>query len=129
MAFAQSVNGLIAGTVLDQQHSSVSGATVRVIDQLNTTSQTTQTHEDGYFVFTELRPGKYTLTIEKDGFRKLEERDIALLTADHLSVGTLILRIGSGAEVVTVTSESPAIETTSSEQSAVIRGMKWLLSP
>ncbi len=93
---------------------------MRVIDQLNTTSQTTQTNEDGYFVFTELRPGKYTLSVEKNGFGKLAQNNIVLLTADRLSVGTLILRIGSGAELVTVTSESPAIETTSSEQSAVI---------
>jgi hypothetical protein len=64
-AFAQTVNGLISGTVLDQQHRSVSGATVRVIDQLNTTSQATRTNEDGYFVFTELRPGTYTLSVEK----------------------------------------------------------------
>jgi hypothetical protein len=119
-AFAQSVNGLISGAVFDQQHRSVSGATVRMIDQLNTTSQTTQTNEDGYFVFTELRPGKYTLSVEKNGFGKLAQQDIVLLTADRLSVGTLILRIGSGTAVVTVTSESPAIETTSSEQSAVI---------
>jgi hypothetical protein len=119
-AFAQTVNGLISGTVFDPQHRSVSGATVRVVDQLNTTSQTAQTNEDGYFVFTELRPGKYTLSVEKNGFRKLAQNDIVLLTADRLSVGTLILRIGSGAEVVTVTTERPALETTSSEQSAII---------
>jgi hypothetical protein len=46
--------------------------------------------------------------------------DILLLTADRLYAGTLVLRVGSPAQVVTFTSESPAIETASSEQSAVI---------
>src|SRR5215469_12472283 len=69
-AFGQSVNGLISGTVYDQQHRSVSGATVRVSDQLNTTSQTTQTNDEGFFVFTELRPGKYTLSVERNGFAR-----------------------------------------------------------
>ena len=120
MAFTQSANGLIAGTVLDQQHSSISGATIGVVDELNTSSQTTQTNEDGYFVFPQLRPGKYTLSVERSGFEKLEKRDILVRTADRLSVGTLILKVGSESAVVTVTTETSPIQTTSSEQAAVI---------
>ena len=119
-AIAQSVNGVITGTVLDQQQHSVFGATVRVTNQLNATTETTQTHEDGYFVFAQLRPGKYTLSVEQSGFQKLEKRDIIVLTADRLSLGTLVLKVGSGTEVVTVTSETTPLQTTSSEQSAVI---------
>src|SRR5271155_1661622 len=51
VAFAQSVNGLIGGTVVDPQGASVPGAVVTLTDQLTTTSQTTQTRESGYFVF------------------------------------------------------------------------------
>jgi Carboxypeptidase regulatory-like domain len=128
-AFAQSVNGLVSGTVLDQHDSAVVRATVRVVDQLNTTSQTTQTVEDGYFVFAQLRPGKYTLSVERSGFEKLEQRDILVLTADRLSVGTLILKVGSSTEVVRVTSETPPVQTTSSEQSAVISGYEMAALP
>src|SRR5579863_2353603 len=81
-AFAQSVNGLISGTVFDQHDRAVVRATLRVVDQLNATSQTTQTNEDGYFVFPQLRPGKYTLSVEQEGFQRLEKRDILVLTAD-----------------------------------------------
>jgi carboxypeptidase family protein len=128
-AFAQSVNGLVSGTVLDQHDSAVVRATVRVVDQLNATSQTTQTVEDGYFVFAQLRPGKYTLSVEQSGFEKLEQRDILVLTADRLSVGTLILKVGSSTEVVRVTSETPPVQTTSSEQSAVISGYEMAALP
>src|SRR6201997_72435 len=128
-AFAQSVNGLMSGTVSDQRDRAVVRATVRVVDQLNATSQTTQTNEDGYFVFAQLRPGKYTLSVEQSGFEKLAKRDILVLTADRLSVGTLILKVGSGTDVVTVTSETPPVQTTSSEQSAVISGYEMATLP
>src|ERR1700760_2536236 len=74
--FAQSLNGLMSGTVFDQHDRALVSVTVRVIDQLNATSQTTETNEDGYFVFAQLRPGKYTLSVEQSGFEKLEKPDI-----------------------------------------------------
>ncbi len=120
IGLAQSVNGLVSGTVVDEQHAAVTGAAVRVTDQFNSTSQTTQTDESGDFVFPVLRPGNYILTVEKKGFTKFEETGILLLTADRLSVGTLTLKAGSATEVVMVTSEAPPVQTTSSEQSAVI---------
>jgi len=128
-AFAQSVNGLVSGTVFDQHGRAVVGATVRVVDQLNATSQTTPTSEDGYFVFAQLRPGKYTLSVEQGGFQKLEKREILVLTADRLSVGSLILKVGSGTEIVRVTSETPAVQTTSSEQSAIISAYEMAALP
>jgi hypothetical protein len=129
VAFAQSVNGLISGTVQDEQHAPVLGASVRVTDEFNTTSQTTQTTESGYFIFPELRPGKYTLTIEEKGFEKFEKGDILLVTADRLFVGTVTLKIGSSTEVVLVTSEIPPVETTSSEQSSVISAEQMAALP
>jgi len=129
VALAQSVNGLISGTVQDEQHAPVLGATVRVTDELNTTSQTRQTDESGYFVFPEIRPGKYTLSVEKNGFEKFQKGDLVLLTADRLSVGTLTLRIGPSTEIVTVTSEIPPVETTSSEQSSVISAEQMAALP
>jgi len=102
---------------------------VRLVDQLNATSQTTQTNGDGYFVFAQLRPGKYTLSVEQSGFTKLEQRDILVLTADRLSVGTLILKVGTGTQVVTITSETAPVQTTSSEQSAVISASEMAALP
>src|SRR5579872_4651661 len=128
-AFAQSVNGLMSGTVFDQHDRAVVGAKVQVVDELNATSQTTQTNEDGYFVFAQLRPGKYMLSVEQSGFQKLEKRDILVLTADRLSVGTLVLKVGSSSDVVTVTSETAPVQTTSSEQSALISAYEMAALP
>jgi hypothetical protein len=108
LAFAQSVNGLISGVVLDDQRAAV---TVEIPDELNTTSQTTETDENGYFVFPGLRPGKYTLFIEKHGFGRFEKKDMLVFTADWLFVGTITPRIGPATEVVAIISEGPVVET------------------
>ncbi|HET6178791.1 MAG TPA: carboxypeptidase-like regulatory domain-containing protein [Candidatus Sulfotelmatobacter sp.] len=129
IAFAQSVSGTVSGTVVDQQQRSVPGATVRMIDQLHTTGLTTETNGDGYFVFTQLAPGTYRLSVAKEGFEKVEINNIVVLTADRLSMGNVTLKIGSSTVVVTVTSETPPVATTSSEQSAVVSAQEMAALP
>jgi hypothetical protein len=129
MTPAQSVNALISGTVIDPHGASIPEATVTVTNQLTTTSQSTQTKDNGAFVFPEIRPGTYTVSVEKNGFEKFEKTGIVLLTADRLSVGTLLLKVGSTQEVVTVTGENTPVETTSSEQSSIISGTEMAELP
>lgn len=128
-ASAQSVNGLISGTVADPQGAVIPGATVTITDQLTTESQSTVTAANGTFIFPETRPGTYTLTVEKRGFEKFQSMGIQLLTADRRSVGTVKLRIGSETQLVTVTSENAPVETTSSEQSSVITSVEMAALP
>jgi hypothetical protein len=71
----------MSGTVFDQHDRAVVRATVGVVDQLNATSQTTQTNEDGYFMFAQLRPGKYTLSERVESIHK-RQRD-ECLTVRH----------------------------------------------
>jgi len=64
--------------------------------------------------------GTYSVTIEKDGFEKVEKTNLVLLAADRLSVGTVQLQIGSVNTVVTVTSNATPVQVTSSERSTQI---------
>ena len=125
----QSVNGLISGSVLDPQGAAIAGAAVTVTDQLTTTSQRTKTTKNGSFIFPEIRPGTYTLTVEYKGFERLEQVGILLLTADRRSVGNLVMKVGSDTQLVTVTAENAPVETTSSEQSSVISAIEMAALP
>src|SRR3954452_23934561 len=97
---AQTSSGSIAGTVVDTQQASVSNATVTLIEPDRKTSVVTKTDSEGRFVFPQVLPGKYTLTVENPGFKKAERRDLTLLANDKISAGTITLEIGTVTESV-----------------------------
>jgi hypothetical protein len=119
-AVAQSAFGLIGGRVVDPSGASIPAVSVMVINEGTGTRQSTQTNTSGYFVFAALLPATYTVTAEKQGFRRLEKTGIVLLAAQRLSVGTLQLTLGSTKTLVTVSGVGTPVQTTSSQISATI---------
>ncbi|HEY0727438.1 MAG TPA: carboxypeptidase-like regulatory domain-containing protein, partial [Pyrinomonadaceae bacterium] len=67
-AQTQITTGVIRGTVVDANEASVPGANVEIknVDTGDTKSLTSD--EDGRFVALQLQPGKYSVTISKQGF-------------------------------------------------------------
>src|SRR5579872_4868495 len=128
-AFPQASHGLISGTVEDPQSAPVPEARVTAQNVLTTARLITRSNESGYFVFPEVLPGTYTLIVEKEGFQKLERTGVIVLPADRRSVGTLQLPLGSVQSVVTVAGETIPVETTSSQQSAVITAAEMASLP
>jgi hypothetical protein len=114
-AYAQgggaSSTGTIQGRVADAQGGVLPGVTVTATSPALLGQQTAVTSETGNYRFPAVPPGTYTLTFELPGFNivKREGIQIALgFTANinvELSVATL-------QETVTVTGESPVIDTT-----------------
>src|SRR5260370_41494447 len=79
---AQTSSGSIAGSVVDAQKASIVNATVTVADQEKRIALTAKTDAEGRFVFPQLLPGKYSITVETPGFKKTERTDITLLAND-----------------------------------------------
>src|SRR5260370_26896983 len=75
-------SGRIAGTVTDPSNAAVADATVTLTDTATNIPRTTTTNEVGRYVFANVPPGTYTLTISKAGFRA------AKITSQAVSVGT-----------------------------------------
>ena len=128
-AFAQASHGLISGSVVDPQRAPVPQARVVATNESTTAREITQTDQSGYFVFPEVLPGTYTVSVEMKGFQKLEKNGIVVLPADRISVGNLPLTIGSLQSVITVGGETPPVQTTSSDQSAVITATEMAYLP
>src|SRR5260370_31979459 len=84
--FAQS-SGSISGAVKDSKGGMIPGATVTVADRAAAVSQTTHTGGEGSFVFPQLPPGSYTITVEMAGFKKIEKSDVVLPAASKVNVG------------------------------------------
>src|SRR5579863_3945844 len=69
-AYGQKDTGGITGTVTDPSGAVVSGAKVSITDVDRGTTVTTTTNNQGEYVASPLKIGRYTVTIEKSGFQK-----------------------------------------------------------
>ena len=114
----QITTGVIQGSVSDQSSSLVPGAIVEVrhLDTNSTRAQTTGT--DGRFVFLQLRPGRYTLTVTLAGFATHVQEDLTLSVGQTVTVNP-VLKVSGTAETVTVTGSS-FIDVTRTEASTTL---------
>src|SRR5688572_1823205 len=77
-AQTQITTGAIQGTVLDEQGGVVPGANVEVRNPETNFSRTQTTNPDGRFVFLQLSPARYTLTVSKQGFATVIQENLEL---------------------------------------------------
>src|SRR5215210_5020288 len=73
----QITTGTVQGTVTDEQGATVPGAVVEVRNTGTNLTRTLSTDEGGRFVFLQLPPGGYTLTVSKQGFATLKQQEFA----------------------------------------------------
>ena len=113
-AFAQT--GSIAGQVKDASGAVLPGVTVEasspaLIEKVRTATSDGQ----GNYKIIDLGPGSYSVTFTLPGFNALK-RDGIVLTSDFTATVNAELRVGAVEETVTVTAESPLIDTQSVTQ-------------
>ncbi len=119
-AYAQTqiTTGVIQGTVLDPQGASVAGATVEVKNPDINFSKSLTTDTDGRFVFLQLQPGRYTLTVSKQGFATLIQENLELTVGKAISL-TMNMKISQLEEKVIITA-APTIDTIKTESSSTL---------
>jgi len=107
-AFAQLGGGTISGTVTDEQGAILPGVTVTIAGTDRTS--TLQTDEGGKFRFLNLAPGPYKVTVTLQGFATavLEDVVVAVGATSDLPVK---LKVAAVAETVTVSGQSPIVDT------------------
>jgi hypothetical protein len=109
-SFAQAAGtGTISGTITDPSNAAIAGASVDVLDVDTGIVRTIQTDDSGLYSATFLQPGHYQVTATKEGFGKIEQKDILLEVGHSLTVN-LALPVKTTAETVTVTAENPLLE-------------------
>jgi Carboxypeptidase regulatory-like domain len=103
--------GNIAGTVTDSSGAVVGGVTVEASSPaLIERARTTVTDSSGLYKIVNLPPGTYGITFTKDGFNTFRREGI-LLTVAFTATVNAALEVGSVSQTVTVTGESPVIDT------------------
>ncbi len=118
--WAQTSTGMISGRIIDQKFGVIPGAEVVLVNTETSVKLQTVSDEIGNFVFPTVQPGKYSITVEMPGFKKLEKQGLVLTASERLSAGDLRVEVGEQTELVTVLAETTPIQATSEERSALL---------
>ncbi len=101
----------VQGTVLDPSGAAVAGATVTLTNQDTKVANTMTTTSVGFYHFSEVPPGTYTVTVEQTGFQKQTISDVAV-SAETPRGLNVTLSVGQVAQTVTVNaSATPELQT------------------
>ena len=119
VALAQKDTGSIVGTVKDQSGAVVAGAKVTVTDLERGQNFTATTSDAGEYVAGPLHVGRYSVTVEKSGFKKAVSEAVDLDVQQRIAVN-ISLEIGRQTEQVLVTGTAPLLETETSELGQVV---------
>jgi hypothetical protein len=99
----------VRGTVTDPNGNAVAAANVVLANAESKTERSVTTGDQGEYQFLLIPPGTYTLTVRAAGFRSYEQKAVVLLV-NTPATANVQLKVGAATEVVTVTSEAPAID-------------------
>ena len=115
---AQFTTGSVQGDVLDEKGGSVAGASVEIKNLDTNFSRTETTNTDGHFLFLNLAPGRYTVTVTKTGFTTIIQENVNLTVGQVLTIPVTV-KVSSVAQQIVVT-DVPVIETTKTESSSTL---------
>ncbi|HKP70465.1 MAG TPA: TonB-dependent receptor, partial [Pyrinomonadaceae bacterium] len=100
----------VQGVILDSAGGAVPGVTVTLTNTETNQSQTTTTSDEGFYRFSNLSPGNYSITAEKENFKKVVNSEVKV-DAESVRGLDLVMEAGGITETVTVQADNSGIET------------------
>ena len=126
--WAQKDTGSIVGNVKDSSGAVIPNAKVTVGDMDKGTTFVTSTSTSGDYVASPLTVGRYSVTVEKQGFKTSITEAIELQVQQRAAVD-VTLQIGQIEERVTVADVAPLLDTETSELGQVIDSKRMVTLP
>src|SRR5687767_5207618 len=126
-AFAQGTTGRLSGTVSGPD-GALPGATVLATDIASGKEQTTTTNEEGYYSFSQLEFGTYTIRITAPGFKTLVANEQKIDVGREATLSP-ILEIGDVTAEVVVTAGADIITATTAQVSNTVSPQQILSLP
>jgi hypothetical protein len=115
--------GSIAGKVLDAGGLPLPGASVTVTEQNTGFNRTVVTAETGAYSVPNLEPGLYTVTVEMSGFASIKQADVRLTSGLNIPLD-IKMQVAGVQEEITVTAQTPLVETSSSQIGGTLSGQE-----
>ena len=117
--WAQKDAGAIVGLIRDSSGAVVADALITITDVDRGTTLALATNGGGEYVASPIRIGRYTIAVEKQGFKKAVAGPVQVNVQDRVSVD-LQLQPGAATETVEVTGQNPQLETETSDLSQLV---------
>jgi Carboxypeptidase regulatory-like domain len=116
----QGLTGQLSGSVTDPSGGAVANSAVQLTNTQTSQTRSSNTDNDGRFVFTELLPGTYSISIQNPGFKKYEQTGISVTATERVTLPAISLQLGAVSETISVTGQTAAVQTESSERAGLI---------
>ncbi|MDP2996768.1 MAG: TonB-dependent receptor [Bryobacterales bacterium] len=122
-ALPQVEQGVILGTVSDQSGARIVNGAVTITNLATNVTHLTRTGVDGSFRSIPLRTGRYSVSVEAPGFKKLVRTGLTLEIQAEVRLD-LGLELGAAAEQITITADAALLQTTEPSRGQVIDNKK-----
>ncbi len=116
---AQEFRATITGLVMDSSGAGVPSVPVQVRNVATNEIASAATDAQGNYTVPFLRPGTYSVQVEAAGFKKFSREGLVLNVGQTAAVN-VTLEVGAVTEQITVTAETPLLETTKADRGTVI---------
>lgn len=111
-AAAQTFQGSLRGRVVDPNGSPTEAAVVTLTEEGTSAARKTLTSDQGEYVFASLTPATYSINVDAAGFKRIEQRGVAVATQAVVTLD-FTLQLGAVTEEVDVTASAPLLGTQS----------------
>jgi hypothetical protein len=116
---AQVAGGMISGTVTDSSGRVINNVQITITNLATGVTRDVTTNGDGFYSAPNLLPGSYEAKFTAQGFKGEKRTNIELTVGASVGLDQT-LRVGSLSETVEVQSETPAVQLSTSDMSAVV---------
>jgi len=115
------ISGSLKGRITDSANAVIAGARVTATEVDTGLSRTAVSAPNGEYVFPQLHPGLYRVTVTANNFRQMIREGITVLTGATDSAD-MSLTVGSALQSVTVSSDVPLLQSETSNIQTTIPG-------
>ena len=114
--------GTVSGIVTDQSNAVVPDATVTIKDKATGNERKTSTNNTGRYVFVDVNPGTYDITVSKTGFSKVSiPGDV--VNVGMVSTNNVVLKIGTESQTVEVQATGVELQTLNATVGNTVEGL------
>ncbi|MBY0503943.1 MAG: carboxypeptidase regulatory-like domain-containing protein [Bryobacteraceae bacterium] len=120
--FGQTQSATLRGSVKDASGALVPNATLTLTNVDQNRASATTANDSGEYVFVQILPGRYTLEVTANGFKKYRQNTFRLEVAQVASYD-VVLDVGAVTETIEVKTDAPLLEAASSTLGEVVNSL------